>query len=320
VDRTGCFALRCSGACATSSIRNRCAGPSPAPRRVRSRGGPPLSRQRNRRRAAQLDKKRPALTSRSPTPAQAHPPRRVYWPATTRRSSSRRSPNPTCCATSRRSPPSCSLTCHRPLTMIRTEGIAGERFYQKHWDPELASVREEDTIFSEHKDERHDYLLCDTSRRSFGLRNRERSNSTCGTRARSPVPTRRRRAPTIPPRSPALEGSISTIPTMCVRHRSPTSTRGRRRRATSPTQHRRFREGQEVASPCASCLRAWAWRRSSRPRARRPARLRADRAHTRLRRGAQGERDSGAASGALHRKRLTVEWSVPKPHRQDIQD
>src|SRR5438093_1064541 len=50
----------------------------------------------------------------------------------------------------------------RPLTMIRMpEGIAGERFYQKHWDPELPAFARKITIFSEHKDERHDYLLCD---------------------------------------------------------------------------------------------------------------------------------------------------------------
>jgi bifunctional non-homologous end joining protein LigD len=50
----------------------------------------------------------------------------------------------------------------RPLTMIRMpEGIAGERFYQKHWDPELPPFAKKITIFSEHKDERHDYLVCD---------------------------------------------------------------------------------------------------------------------------------------------------------------
>src|SRR5262249_32835503 len=43
----------------------------------------------------------------------------------------------------------------RPLTMIRMpEGIAGERFYQKHWDPELPPFARKITIFSEHKDER----------------------------------------------------------------------------------------------------------------------------------------------------------------------
>jgi bifunctional non-homologous end joining protein LigD len=50
----------------------------------------------------------------------------------------------------------------RPLTMIRMpEGIAGERFYQKHWDPALPAFAKAITIFSEHKDERQDYLVCD---------------------------------------------------------------------------------------------------------------------------------------------------------------
>ncbi len=49
----------------------------------------------------------------------------------------------------------------RPLTMIRMpEGIEGHRFFQKHWDQERPEFVEAITVFSEHKDERHDYLLC----------------------------------------------------------------------------------------------------------------------------------------------------------------
>ena len=49
----------------------------------------------------------------------------------------------------------------RPLTMIRMpEGIQGHRFFQKHWDQERPEFAETITVFSEHKDERHDYLLC----------------------------------------------------------------------------------------------------------------------------------------------------------------
>lgn len=49
----------------------------------------------------------------------------------------------------------------RPLTMIRMpEGITGERFYQKHWEPPLPEFAETVTIFSESRDERQDYLLC----------------------------------------------------------------------------------------------------------------------------------------------------------------
>ena len=51
----------------------------------------------------------------------------------------------------------------RPLTMIRMpEGIHGERFYQKHWEPPLPEFAETVTVFSESRDERHDYLLCNT--------------------------------------------------------------------------------------------------------------------------------------------------------------
>ncbi|HYV86740.1 MAG TPA: non-homologous end-joining DNA ligase [Patescibacteria group bacterium] len=49
----------------------------------------------------------------------------------------------------------------RPLTMIRMpEGIGGHRFFQKHWDQERPEFVETITVFSEHKDEKHNYLLC----------------------------------------------------------------------------------------------------------------------------------------------------------------
>ena len=49
----------------------------------------------------------------------------------------------------------------RPLTMIRMpDGIGGQRFYQKHWAQERPEFVEMITVFSEHKDESHEYLLC----------------------------------------------------------------------------------------------------------------------------------------------------------------
>ena len=49
----------------------------------------------------------------------------------------------------------------RPLTMIRMpDGIGGQRFYQKHWDAERPGFVETITVFSGHKDESHEYLLC----------------------------------------------------------------------------------------------------------------------------------------------------------------
>lgn len=49
----------------------------------------------------------------------------------------------------------------RPLTMIRMpDGITGQRFFQKHWTQERPAFVQSVTVFSEHKDEQHDYLLC----------------------------------------------------------------------------------------------------------------------------------------------------------------
>ena len=49
----------------------------------------------------------------------------------------------------------------RPLTMIRMpDGIHGQRFFQKHWHQERPPYVETITVFSEHKDESHEYLLC----------------------------------------------------------------------------------------------------------------------------------------------------------------
>jgi bifunctional non-homologous end joining protein LigD len=49
---------------------------------------------------------------------------------------------------------------NRPLTMIRMPaGIHGERFFQKHWDQALPDFVETVSVYSEHKDERHRYIL-----------------------------------------------------------------------------------------------------------------------------------------------------------------
>ncbi|HET7549243.1 MAG TPA: non-homologous end-joining DNA ligase, partial [Usitatibacter sp.] len=49
----------------------------------------------------------------------------------------------------------------RPLTMIRMpDGLGGERFFQKHWTQARPEFVEAITVFSGHKDEEHEYLLC----------------------------------------------------------------------------------------------------------------------------------------------------------------
>ncbi|MBS0366943.1 MAG: non-homologous end-joining DNA ligase [Proteobacteria bacterium] len=48
----------------------------------------------------------------------------------------------------------------RPLTMIRMpEGIAGERFFQKHWAQALPDFVDTIEVYSDHKEESHRYLL-----------------------------------------------------------------------------------------------------------------------------------------------------------------
>jgi len=45
--------------------------------------------------------------------------------------------------------------------MIRMpDGIRNQRFFQKHWEQERPEFVETITVFSGHKDERHEYLLC----------------------------------------------------------------------------------------------------------------------------------------------------------------
>jgi bifunctional non-homologous end joining protein LigD len=86
---------------------------------------------------------------------------RVYWPADPALEQSALTKRDLLRYVAQVSPYILPHLADRPLTMIRMpEGIRGPRFFQKHWEQERPEFVEAITVFSGHKDERHEYLLC----------------------------------------------------------------------------------------------------------------------------------------------------------------
>ncbi|MGH9869580.1 MAG: non-homologous end-joining DNA ligase [Candidatus Polarisedimenticolia bacterium] len=87
---------------------------------------------------------------------------RVYWPADEALGQPALTKRDLLRYVARASPFILPHLADRPLTMIRMpEGIRGERFFQKHWEQERPPFVGTIKVFSGHKDEQHDYLLCD---------------------------------------------------------------------------------------------------------------------------------------------------------------
>ncbi len=85
---------------------------------------------------------------------------RQYWPATTRPRHAAVTKRDFIRYLARVSPFILPHLRDRPLTMIRMpEGIHGERFFQKHWEQRMPEFVDTVTVFSEHKDEQHSYIL-----------------------------------------------------------------------------------------------------------------------------------------------------------------
>jgi bifunctional non-homologous end joining protein LigD len=85
---------------------------------------------------------------------------RVYWPADPRAGHPAITKRDHIRYLARVSPFMLSHLRDRPLTMIRMpEGINGERFFQKHWEQSMPEFVQTVTVFSDHKDEKHDYIL-----------------------------------------------------------------------------------------------------------------------------------------------------------------
>ncbi len=86
---------------------------------------------------------------------------RVYWPAAPGLQSPPQTKRDLLRYLAQVSPLMLPHLADRPLTMIRMpDGIGGQRFFQKHWTQERPAFVESVTVYSGHKDEEHEYLLC----------------------------------------------------------------------------------------------------------------------------------------------------------------
>jgi len=86
---------------------------------------------------------------------------RVYWPADAALKQGALSKRDLLRYLAQVSPYMLPHLADRPLTMIRMpDGIGGQRFFQKHWEQERPAFVETITVYSGHKDESHEYLLC----------------------------------------------------------------------------------------------------------------------------------------------------------------
>ncbi len=111
---------------------------------------------------AQLDNMKPAFTiAVGPHRIRLTHLDRVYWPADPALKQSALTKRDLLRYFAQVSPFILPHLADRPLTMIRMpDGIRGQRFFQKHWEQERPEFVETITVFSGHKDERHEYLLC----------------------------------------------------------------------------------------------------------------------------------------------------------------
>jgi bifunctional non-homologous end joining protein LigD len=86
---------------------------------------------------------------------------RVYWPANPGLKQPAQTKRDLLRYLAQVSPLMLPHLCDRPLTMIRMpDGIDGQRFFQKHWEQARPAFTETITIFSSHREESGEYLLC----------------------------------------------------------------------------------------------------------------------------------------------------------------
>jgi bifunctional non-homologous end joining protein LigD len=198
----------------------------------------------------QLDNKKPALTIAvgKHTLKLTHLDR-VYWPADDALKQGAITKRDLLRYFAQVSPYMLRHLADRPLTMIRMpEGIGGERFYQKHWDPELPTFARKITVFSEHKDERHDYLVCDNTATLLWLAQSGTLEFHVWHSRATPGPDAATQSTDFSESLPALEASILNYPDYVVFDIDPYIYSGKEKPGDEPELNTvAFEKGKEVA-------------------------------------------------------------------------
>ena len=137
----------------------------------------------------------------------------------------------------------------RPLTMIRMpEGILGQRFFQKHWHQERPSFVETITVFSEHKEESHDYVLCNNLPTLLWLAQSGTLEFHVWHSRATPGPDAQSRSTDYASSLSAMEASVLNYPDYVVFDIDPYIYSGRERAGEEPELNTAaFEKGKEVA-------------------------------------------------------------------------
>jgi len=137
----------------------------------------------------------------------------------------------------------------RPLTMIRMpDGIHGQRFFQKHWEQERPKFAETVTVFSEHKDESHDYLLCNNLPTLLWLAQSGTLEFHVWHSRAKPGPDTARQSADYASSAAALEASVLNYPDYVVFDIDPYIYSGREAPGAEPELNTvAFEKGKEVA-------------------------------------------------------------------------
>ena len=203
----------------------------------------------------------------------------------------------------------------RPLTMIRMpDGIHGQRFFQKHWTQERPGFVETIDVFSGHKDESHEYLLCSNLPTLLWL-------AQSGTLEFHVWHSRARPAPDASSRSTeyaasleALEGSVLNYPDYVVFDIDPYIYSGKEAPGDEPELNTvAFEKGKEVAFRLRELLQSLSLESIVKTSGKTglhvflPIRRTIDFEAAR-----EISENVGRHLMRLHPKDVTLEWSVPK--------